>query len=57
MENPLCLEKRGGGRGGAGGGGKGCGRERETEGGRAAKQRMERGDGQSLELKVVNELG
>lgn len=30
MENPLCLEKRGGGRGGAGGGGKGCGRERET---------------------------
>lgn len=31
--------------------------ERGKQGGWATKQRMERGDGQSLELKVVNELG
>lgn len=45
-------------RGGEGrGGGKGCGRDSETEGIREI-QRMERGDGQSLELKkALNELG
>lgn len=52
MEKPLCLEKRGRG----GGVGKWYGRESGTEGGWAAKQRMESRDGQCLELKVLNEL-